>query len=218
MYDLTGDPGTPVFSPAATRLRLSMLAKGVPFIVKEITFMELRREWRGIDKPLGVEEATIPFIQCPDGTHLMDSLVITQSMKWPGLWEIFAPRILKHLSKEDQVWFVSDERLGEGDWAKTMSVDYDCAVAALRAQMLVLETKLAAPDGYFFSATQPNFKDFHVMSMLRGLFSTDPVAAKIVLEGNMGAWVDRMRERYKDGIAEIEARDPVALPVTSGSI
>ncbi|KAL8292377.1 hypothetical protein RQP46_001843 [Phenoliferia psychrophenolica] len=249
MYDLAGSPGAPIFSPAATRLRLSMLAKGVPFIVKEITYIELRREWCGKSKPLGVEEATVPFIKLPDGTFLMDSLVIApwldvnfpnlpsiylptaplpldtkapaylealveeelfrKSLRWPGLFNLYAPGIIKTFTKADAEYFTSDARLGEGEWSKIATADYESSVAALKAQMPALEAQLASPDGFFFSATHPNFKDFHVMGMHRMLASVDASATKRVFDGNIGAWVQRMRDRFGEGLAEVERRDPV---------
>ena len=57
-YDLAGSPTAPLFSPATTQLRFALLAKGVPFTVREITYMDLRRNWCGKDKPLGVDDAT----------------------------------------------------------------------------------------------------------------------------------------------------------------
>ena len=57
-YDLAGSPGAPIFSPAATQLRFVLLSKGIPFVVRELTYLELRRDWCGLDKPLGVENAT----------------------------------------------------------------------------------------------------------------------------------------------------------------
>lgn len=58
LYDLAGGPDAPFFSPVATRLRFCLWTKGIPFVVKEITWVQLRNEWSGMDKPLGVENAT----------------------------------------------------------------------------------------------------------------------------------------------------------------
>lgn len=72
-----------------------------------------------------------------------------------------------------------------------------------------LEAHLASPDGFFFSAMEPNFKDFHVMGMVRMIASTDPKALKTVFgEGVIGGWVERMNGRY-EGMKEVLARDPV---------
>ncbi|KAI5479632.1 thioredoxin fold domain containing protein [Pseudohyphozyma bogoriensis] len=76
LYDLVTSIGGHFCSPVAMKTRLALLNKGVPFEVKELTYGTIRSEWNGLDKPLKVEKATVPFIQKPDGSYLMDSVSI----------------------------------------------------------------------------------------------------------------------------------------------
>ncbi|KAK4698340.1 hypothetical protein P7C70_g7940, partial [Phenoliferia sp. Uapishka_3] len=152
-------------------------------------------------------------------------------VKFPGIHDIVRPRIIKTFTKEDAQYFSSDARLGPGKWAETLAADYGSSffplhlfspsqlvislalaeqiIASLKASADLLEAKLASPNGYFFSATQPSFKDFTVMGWYRMLAATDPKGAKRVFDGRMGEWVERMRERFKVGLGEVEKRDPV---------
>ena len=79
-YDLVPRPNGPFFSPAATRARLALLHKRVPFKVVELTYKQLRtgpyRDTVGTGED-GV--VTVPFIKRLDGTYLRDSLAI---MRW----------------------------------------------------------------------------------------------------------------------------------------
>ncbi|KAM0750859.1 hypothetical protein T439DRAFT_325906 [Meredithblackwellia eburnea MCA 4105] len=86
-YDVVGGPGKPFFSPATIRCRLALLTKGLEFETREVTYSDLRFVWSGKDKPLGVEKATVPFIQKPDGGFLMDSLeiVLWLDQEYPSL-------------------------------------------------------------------------------------------------------------------------------------
>ncbi|KAI5479626.1 thioredoxin fold domain containing protein [Pseudohyphozyma bogoriensis] len=77
-YDLVTAPGGSFFSPFTMTARLALLNKGVPFEVKELTYGTLRSEWCGLDKPLHVKDATVPFIRKLDGTYLMDSAKIIE--------------------------------------------------------------------------------------------------------------------------------------------
>ncbi|TNY19203.1 hypothetical protein DMC30DRAFT_451980 [Rhodotorula diobovata] len=78
LYDLVAQKGRslPFFSPACMRVRLSLLTKGVPFEVVEVTYHDLRFIWK--DR-LGVDKATAPIIEREDGSYLMESLDIA---KW----------------------------------------------------------------------------------------------------------------------------------------
>ena len=58
LYDLVPVKGGPYFSPVATRARLALLSKGVPFEVRDVTLGDLRRTWSGLNGPFGVEKAT----------------------------------------------------------------------------------------------------------------------------------------------------------------
>ncbi|GAA6057454.1 hypothetical protein JCM3770_000768 [Rhodotorula araucariae] len=92
LFDLvaTAGVGAPFFSPACMRVRLSLLAKGIPFEVVEVTYHDLRFVWK--DK-LGVLKATAPFIQREDGSYLMDSYAIAKWLDetYPDRPNLFLP-------------------------------------------------------------------------------------------------------------------------------
>ena len=85
----------------------------------------------------------------------------------------------------------------------------EATITSLEGFIPTLEAKLASPDGYFSSATAPGFKDFHLMGVVRKLASTDPMALKRVFDGIMGEWLERMRERFREGYADIDRKSVV---------
>ncbi|KAK4705651.1 hypothetical protein P7C70_g558, partial [Phenoliferia sp. Uapishka_3] len=206
-YDLAGSPTAPFFSPATTRLRFALLAKGIPFVVKELTYLELRHHWCGLDKPLGVKDATAPFVQKSDGTFLMDSLLITPWLDeaYPDLPSVILPTAPLPIDTTTAEYKAALENV-----KNFRKVHAETSIQSLLAVMPALEAKLATSDGYFFSATAPNAKDFHVMGVYRMLASTDPEGATRVFSGKIRDWLERMRERFAVGYAEVERRDPVA--------
>ncbi|GAA5911648.1 uncharacterized protein JCM6883_002436 [Sporobolomyces salmoneus] len=80
LWDLvptSSSPPGPSFSPFCMRARLALLRKGIDFETRFVTYHDLR--FGGWKEKLGVDLATAPILERPDGTYLMDS---TQIALW----------------------------------------------------------------------------------------------------------------------------------------
>lgn len=44
--------------------------------------------------------------------------------RWPGLFNIYGPRIIKTFHEEDAAYFTCDARMGAGTWEKIAAADY----------------------------------------------------------------------------------------------
>ena len=77
LYDLVPCAGGPPCSSSATRTRLALLHKGLPFKVIELTYKQLRTGPYCETVGAGADGVvTVPFIKRPDGTYLRDSMTI----------------------------------------------------------------------------------------------------------------------------------------------
>ncbi|GJN87242.1 hypothetical protein Rhopal_000187-T1 [Rhodotorula paludigena] len=88
-YDLVGHHGGPFYSPNTWKTRLSLLAKGVEFDEREVTYLELRE----MAPRIGVERPAVPLLEFPDGTFLSDSWAIAEWLDktYPDQPSLFLP-------------------------------------------------------------------------------------------------------------------------------
>lgn len=247
-YDLVAYPGGPFISPVAMKVRLALLNKHVRFEVKELTYGALRSEWSGKGKPLKVDKATVPFIQKPDGSYLIESNKIVEWLdtEYPDRPNTYLPeaslpvdvnsleyvtavkevndlqrsfpnravlpfiyytRTFKLLSKEDQEYFVSPERWGPGGWEEIVegSKDQDAVLVKAKEWAGSLE-KLLSDKLFFASETAPGYLDF----TLRGAYQAGRVngpAVNSLFIGKLGEWLERIDDRFADGLKDVHSRD-----------
>ncbi|BGP45942.1 hypothetical protein JCM10450v2_001777 [Rhodotorula kratochvilovae] len=118
LFDLVAKAGanSPFFSPACMRARLSLLTKGIPFEVVEVTYNDLRFVWK--DR-LGVQKATAPFIERDDGSLLMDSNAIAEWLDeaYPDRPNLFLPEAPLPVDVKSKEYAAAKERYHADDKA-----------------------------------------------------------------------------------------------------
>ncbi|GAA6000425.1 hypothetical protein JCM10207_008006 [Rhodosporidiobolus poonsookiae] len=131
--------------------------------------------------------------------------------QWSTFFELVVRQLADLFEGEDQEYFKSDKKLGPNGWATFTSLDPAPLIARAQASILPLEHVLSS-SAFLTGQKNPGFVDFVAYGRYQMLAACDAPLARTVWRRpeapNVTAWIERIEERFRDGLEEVLRRNP----------